>query len=339
MKKQVYFNAARREALGAHLAEAAATITAAGDTFRELFPALAWNTRALWVLAFEPEAREHYCREILKQEEEASRLPCDWDREEPKGLPPYPMAGVTPAPRPEPLSEELRLNRKLVEIRTRAPRERIQALGNTPYLEDYLRAGVLYIGKAGDTLTAKDAEARLDDFCTLFAEGKQQADFVEGVERMRAAAAALAQAFQDTEEAAQGERFASILSNCRSDYSPARLELLAGDSRMHYGYSAVRLMEPDAAARALVTLFGLEREAKGAAKFYNLAGIWAYNQQEAEAAAGCELKEGTKYPQRHPYLFASHSHLVSAEGPKGPASILVQDKPRPKFCRPLAEFK
>lgn len=289
MRKQVYFDEARRGALADRLAEAAATITATGELFREHFPGLAWNTRALWVLAFEPGARAHYCKEILEREAEASKLPCDWDRPDNTDPKPRDIAGFIYNPRPEPLSEEIRLNRKFVEIRTRELRGKIQALGGIPFLEDFLRAGVLSIGKDGETLTAKDAEVRLDDFCTLFAEDKQQAAFVEAVERMRAAALALAEASQDAAKAAQGAPGAPLLSNCAGDYAPARLELLA-EPRTGYGYDAIRLLDPEAVPRALITAFDLERKERKP-KFYNRAGAWAYTREEAEAAAGCSLPE------------------------------------------------
>lgn len=321
MKKQVYFNAARREALGARLAEAAATITAAGDTFRELFPSLAWNTRALWVLAFEPEAREHYCKEILKREEEATRLPCRWDYNPQPFRPGYDMPGAPAAPTPEPLPEAIRLNRKFVEIRTQQTRERIQALGSIPFLWDYLRAGVLSIGRKGETITAKNAGALLDEFCTLFAEGREQVEFVEKVEALQAAALALSQAFGKLGEAAQGGRFASLLEHCASDYDAARLDLLA-ESRLFYPFARIRLLEKDAAARALITFFDLERTEKRP-KFYNEAGGWAYERKDAEEAAGFELRGN---------LALWTAHRAAYPDPLPRADL-------PKFCRPLANFK
>ena len=289
MRKQVYFDEARRAALADRLPEAVDTINTARDTFREHFPGLTWDTRALWVLAFEPGARAHYCKEILEREAEASKLPCDWDRPDNTDPKPREIAGFIYNPRPEPLSEEIRLNRKFVEIRTRDLRAKIQALGGILFLEDYLRAGVLSIGKDGQTLTAKEADARLDEFCTLFAEDKQQAAFVEGVERMRAAALALAEAAQDTAKAAQGTAGAPLLSNCVGDYGPARLDLLA-EPRACYGYNVIRLMDPEAVPRALITAFDLERKERKP-KFYNRAGAWDYTREEAEAAAGCVLPE------------------------------------------------
>ena len=321
MRKQVYFDAERRAALGAHLAEAAATITAAGEIFREHFPALAWNTRALWVFAFEPEARDHYCKEILKREAEASRLPCRWDYEPAPFLPGYDMPGAPAKPAPEPLPEAVRLNRKFVEIHTREQREKIQALGSIPFLWDYLRAGVLSIGRKGETITARNAEALLDEFCTLYAEGREQIDFVEKVEGLRAAAVALSQAFGKLGEAAQGGRFVSLLEHCASDYDTTRLDLLAG-SRLLYPFSRIRLLEKDATARALVTFFDLER-AGGGAKFYNHAGGWTYEQKDAEEAAGFEMRGN---------LALWSTHRAAYPDPLPGANS-------PKFCRPLAAFK
>ena len=321
MRKQVYFDAARRGALADRLAEAAATITAAGEIFREHFPGLAWNTRALWVLAFEPEAREHYCKEILEREAEASKLPCAWDRKDNLEPKPREIAGFIYNPRPEPLSEEIRLNRKFVEIRTRATREKIQALGSIPFLWDYLRAGVLSIGKDGETLTAKDADARLDEFCTLYAEGKQQVAFVEGVEGLRGAAVALAQAFGKLGEAAQGGRFVSLLEHCASDYDTTRLDLLA-ECRLFYPYAGIRLLDPEAVPRALITFFDLGRTEKRP-KFYNHAGGWAYTKEEAEEAAGIKMLGNLA-------LWSSHRRAYPDPLP---------DAREPKICRPLATFR
>ena len=317
MRKQVYFYEARRAALADRLAETAGIVSLAGDTLQALFPGLTWDTRALWVFAFEQEAREHYCKEILKEEAEASKLPCEWDREDNTEPAPREIAGIIYNPRPEPLSEEIRVNRRFVEIRTREIREKIQALGWALYLEDYLRAGVLTIGKAGELVIAKDADARLDDFCTLYAEDKQQAAFVEGVERMQTAAAALAAAYEGTAKAMEGERWAPLLGRCAGDYDPTRLDLLAAP----FNTSRMRLVGENIPARALITFFNLERE-QGRPKFYNEAGVWAYTLEEAEAAARCKLK-GLQIGARHPRLYRA---------------VASSEYAAPIFCRPLESF-
>ena len=321
MRKQVYFNEARRAALADRLPDAVDAITAAGEIFREHFPGLTWNTRALWVLAFEPEAREHYCKEILEREAEASKLPCAWDRKDNLEPKPREIAGFIYNPRPEPLSEEIRLNRKFVEIRTRATREKIQALGGIPYLWDFLRAGVLSIGKDGQTLTAKDADALLDEFCTLYAEGREQVEFVEKVEALQAAAVGLSQAFGKLGEAAQGGRFVSLLEHCASDYDATRLDLLA-ECRLFYPYAGIRLLDPEAVPRALITFFDLGWTEKRP-KFYNEAGGWAYTKEEAEEAAGIKMQGN---------LALWSTHRAAYPDPLPGANS-------PKFCRPLAAFK
>lgn len=255
MKKAVIFDAARRAALETFLPDAAAKVTAAGDAVRASFPALTWNTLFVWVLCCEKAAADDLCRQVLEDAASAAGLSCDWDERHP--------------------SEETRINRKLVELQARQTLAALRGLYHLAGLETFLRAGVLRIGSNGETITAQDAAARLDDFCTLNAETKEQAAFVAAWERTQRAALELQAAYTDLCASAQDAAARAELESRAGDYDAA--ELWAGS---YY------LTAQDAAARALISYFDLSGKTDAAPKFYNLAGVLAYTGKDAAQVIG-----------------------------------------------------
>ena len=280
MKKHVFTDTARLKRLENCLPIAAERVTAAGDAMRAQFPALPWNTRALWVLAFEPGARDYLCKIILQRGADAAGLCCAWDKED---YTPKVVNVILPeeVEHPAPLSAEIKLNRKFVERDTETARAPFRGLDAVPELETYLRTGVLSIGKKGETITAPDAAERLEDFCTLYAETDAQAAFVENLEKMQNAAGEMSAAYVKTlaQLPAQARRH---LSANAGFYMPTLGALAQGGQ--------IALTAKDAAARALITFFNLARPGVEAApKFYNLAGIWNYTAEDANALIGCKL--------------------------------------------------
>ena len=278
MKQAVFIDTARLERLEHLLPKVAEKVTAAGDAMRAQFPALPWNTRALWILAFEPGAREHLCKIILQRAADAAGLYCAWDR--PDVEPPKVQNVILKdtIERPQPLSAEIKLNRKFVERDTETARAPFLALSGLPELETLLRAGALMIGKKGETLTAPE---RLADFCTLYAETPQQAAFVENLGRMRDAAANMSAAYLKTLAGLPAQARKELSANA-GFYMPTLGALAQGGQ--------IALTAEDAAARALITFFNLARPGvEPAPKFYNLAGVWNYTAEDANALIGCKL--------------------------------------------------
>ena len=117
--------------------------------------------------------------------------------------------------------------------------------------------------------------ARLDDFCTLNAETKEQAAFVAAWERTQRAALDLQAAYTDLCASAQDAAARAELESRAGDYDAA--ELWAGS---YY------LTAQDAAARALISYFDLSGKTDAAPKFYNLAGVLAYTGKDAGQVIG-----------------------------------------------------
>lgn len=283
-KQAVFIDAARLKNLENNLQPVADIVTAAGDAMRANFPALTWNTRALWILAFEPDARAYLCQLIRERAADTAGLSCAWELGDPQ--PPKIVLEILPKwcemkEPPAPLSEEIKFNRRLVELQTKDARVPFLAL-DACGIEPYLRTGVLSIDAEGRTQIAEDAAARLADFCTLYAETPQQAAFLELLERMRKAAAEMSAAYVKTLAGLPAPARKELAANA-GFYMPT---LGALDSR-----GEIRLTAKDAAPRALLSFFGLTNACPDdAPKFYNLAGIWDYTAEDARALLGCELK-------------------------------------------------
>ncbi len=274
MKKHVFTDTARLKRLENALPIAAQRVAAAGDAMRAQFPALPWNTRALWVLAFEPAAREYLCNEILQRAADAAGMPCEWGRED---YTPKVVNIILPdeVEHPAPLSEETKFNRRLIMMQTKEARAPFLGLDAVPELETLLRTGVLSIGKKGETITAPDAAERLEDFCTLYAETDAQATFVENLEGMRKAAADMSAAYLKTLAGLPAQARKELAANA-GFYMPNLGAIASGGQ--------IRLAAEDANARALISFFGLARPGvEKAPKFYNRAGVWDYTAEDANA--------------------------------------------------------
>lgn len=258
MKKAVFIDEARRKSLDVFLQGTADKITAAGNAVKANFPALTWNTLCAVVLHNESAARDYLCRMILDATAERLKLPCYWDEQHPV--------------------EETRLNRKLVDLQARDVYAPIKDFNGVAYLETYLRTGAITINKKGQTVIAEDAAARLDDFCTVYAETEEQARFVAGVERMQRAALELEAAYQDTCATLTAKTHRAALGACAWAYKAAQFGLVPGAA------GTIQLTAKDATARALISYFDRTRDT--APKFYNLAGILAYTGEDAAKAVG-----------------------------------------------------
>ena len=279
MKKHVFTDTARLKRLEDCLPIAAQRVAAAGDAMRAQFPALPWNTRALWVLAFEPAAREYLCNEILQRAADAAGMPCEWGREDytPKVVN---VILVDEVEHPAPLSEEIKFNRRLVELQTKDTRAPFLALDGCG-IEPFLRTGALYIDAEGRTQIATDAAERLADFCTLYAETPQQAAFVAALDAMKAEAAKMSAAYLKALAVLPAQARKEMSANA-GFYMPTLGALASGGQ--------IRITAEDATPRALISFFGLARASRDAApKFYNLAGIWDYTAEDAAALLGCNL--------------------------------------------------
>lgn len=268
MKEKVFVFEAKRQELTAGLSDAVARVSALGDVVKAVLPRVSFGVPFLWALMDCEHARPFYplrqllTDEILNQSAKESGLKCGpgWG-EKTRG---YVEVLVRSDAHPLAyLSDDVRLNRKFVELQCK---KEADALRSFKIDEAYLRAGVIVIDKIGNAKPAKDAAARLDDFCTLYAETEDQATFVAGLERMQRAALDLEQAYKDTCASLPAEgAHRAALEACTWDYDPDQFGLTPSAA------GTIRLTDQDAAARALISYF--DRDQDTAPKFYNRAGV------------------------------------------------------------------
>lgn len=275
MKEKVFFYEAKCRALTAGLSDAAARVSALGQVVKAAFPGVSFGVPFLWALfGWEHllpwySLRQYLADTLLNNAAKASGLNCGpgWG-EKTRGYVEtevlgneHPLAG---------LSDDARLNRKLIELQCR---KEANALLHFSIDREYLRAGVIVIDKDGNAAPAQDAAARLEDFCTLYAETKEQAAFVEKIERMQRAALELERAYKEACASlpAKGAHRAA-LEACAWGYNPGQYELTPA------GVGTIQLTARDAAARALISYFDRVRDA--APKFYNRAGVQSISPAE-----------------------------------------------------------
>ncbi len=305
MKKVVFFDSKRREALEANLATTANIVTATGNVVKNHFDNLIWCTQLVWVLRYEAEARKQLCQAILKETAKREGLACEWE----KGTPTAPavklLALEETIERPQPLSEETRINRKLCELKVKDTLTAIEDIGGAANLEVYLRTGVIYIDKKGQTAIADDAADRLNDFCTLCAETEEQAAFISTVEKMQAAARDLENAYKEICKVNVHPIARREITACGSEYDQSRYRLTSDQN------GALRLTAEDTAARALITFFGLSR-IRRIPKFYNNAGVYAYTAHDAAKLLGREL-EALQIRRYYPEYYKTDAYTGQLE--------------------------
>jgi len=281
MKEKVFVFEAKRQALAAGLNDAAARATALGGIVKTAFPGVSFGVPFLWALMNCNHARPFYSLRqlladtLLNNAAKASGLDCGpgWDERTRGYVATDVLGNEHPLAR---LSDDARLNRKFIELQCK---KEANALLSFAIERDYLRAGVIEIDQSGEAHAAQDAAARLEDFCTLYAETKEQAAFAANLERMQRAALALEKAYKDTCASlpAKGAHRGALEALAWA-YNPAQFELTPASA------GTIRLTAQDAAARALISYFDRTRDT--APKFYNQKGVPTIGAAELFAITG-----------------------------------------------------
>lgn len=299
---QIYFNAKLFHKLKTFLPLFADRVTAAGEVMRKHFPSIPWNTRTLWLVCGETSVRAYLCDQINRQEAKQQKRECEWGRREPG--PGYIDPETSPLWRdvaaadvqPEPLSPKVKRNRRFVMDNTRPDREAIMCLAWNELSDAFLRTSVVSVSDKGKTVVSRDADALLRDFCTLYAETKEQRVFVQLLEKVRADVPKVAvnlTAAAAVLPATSRLAFSSVTSSFLKNYS--RVELAQG--------GRILLSEDYAIPRALITYFRLASSVLDAPKFYNRAGYWAYQPDDVKAITGSAGGSVADMKQRVPELY------------------------------------
>ena len=277
MKEKVFVLEAKRQALAAGLSDAAARVTALGKIVKAAAPQITFGVPFLWAL-MDCSARPWYplrqllADMILNAAAKKAGLDCGpgWNEKTRGYVETQALENAHPLAH---LSDDAKLNRKFVELQCR---KEVNAVLTFAIERDYLRAGLIVIGKDGEAAPAQDAAARLEDFCTLYAETKEQAAFIANLERMQRAAQELQAAFKDTCASLPAKQHRAALEDCSAAYDPAGFGLVPSGT--------ISLTAQDATARALISYF--DRTQDAAPKFYNLAGRRTISPAELFAITG-----------------------------------------------------
>ena len=211
------------------------------------------------------------------------------------------------------LSDDARLNRKFVETQHRAATGKIDGFKIDAA---YLRTGALSIGENGETITAPDAAQRLEEFCTLYAETKEQSAFVAKLAELTAAAVSLEKTYKDFCDLAPTKAGREALRRNLWRYDHGRFDLT--DAHGTCGTALHYADDKDAAARALITFFGLSGKTDTAPKFYNLANVPAYGLADLYTITGgligekdAPKAEEDAAPKRRTYLAEFYPRIVT----------------------------
>ena len=165
----------------------------------------------------------------------------------------HPLAGI---------SDDVRLNRKIVELECGETARYLQFFGLD---RDYLRMGAFDFDEEGTVKPVSDAAAKIGVFCTLYADSREQADFVKSLSMLRAAADDLWEAFSDTCGKIPNIRYKRLFAQCANDYTPSEMRVMNT-----YGMERISIADEDTIPRVLITFF--ERTTDRSPKFYNRAG-------------------------------------------------------------------
>lgn len=266
MKEQLFSNDELRQQLTNSLPGAADYITETGARLRRLFPGLVWATPTLWALGQYADLRESLCKQIREKKAEEMQLVCSYGELNP--------------------SEEIRLNRKLVEMSARADISAISGF-SLAAIEPYLRCGALSIDAAGNTITAPNAAALIADYCAVFVESAQEKEFVQSLAALKDAAQALEGAHANLCKCVCTAAGKKALEGGKHFYSIHRLPI--GDN--------LRLADKDAIFRAFVA-YCIPLRKREQPHFYNAEGrkvisiaeLYALTGYKPQATAALRLK-------------------------------------------------
>ena len=125
--------------------------------------------------------------------------------------------------------------------------------------------GAFDFDEEGTVKPVSDAAAKIGVFCTLYADSREQADFVKSLSMLRAAADDLWEAFSDTCGKIPNIRYKRLFAQCANDYTPSEMRVMNT-----YGMERISIADEDTIPRVLITFF--ERTTDRSPKFYNRAG-------------------------------------------------------------------
>ena len=241
MRELLFTSEQRQRTLEGGIEKAVKKIEALQKVVAEELPGVVWCNNFIWALAQYPDIKTHYYEKIMRSKAAQRKLNCDF--------------GATL------VSEDVRLNRKIVELETRPALETIYGFLKLSAVHEYLRAGIITIARKGTVDVAPDARERIAQFCSVYIESAQEKAFVGNLRALQEAAKKAEKLHGDFAASVKAPGGRDAVTQCVRYYMADRFELVPG----------LRLMSPGMIWCAFIAF--CTRIRKGdAPHFYNKAG-------------------------------------------------------------------
>lgn len=242
MKEKIYTSEKLRRNLENGLNNAARKLETLQKVAARDLPGSVWCNNFIWALVQYPDIKLHYRGRILEDKAAHLGLTCDF--------------GATL------VSEDVKLNRKIVELETRQPFETISGFLRLSDIHTYLRAGAIYIDEKGIVKIAANASKLIETFCSVYIESTQEKSFVNNLNALQDAAKRLEKLHSEFVNSIDVPGGKEAAKWCARYYMSDKFELVHG----------LRLNAANMIWRAFIAFRTRIRE-NDSPHFYNRAGI------------------------------------------------------------------
>lgn len=241
MKEKIYTSEKLRRNLEIGLNNAAMKLETLQKVVAQDLPGSVWCNNFIWALAQYPDIKFHYRGRILKDKAAHLGLTCDF--------------GATL------VSEDVKLNRKIVELETRQPFETISGFLRLSDIHTYLRAGAIYIDEKGTVKIAANASKLIETFCSVYIESAKEKAFIDSLNALQGTAKRLEELHSEFINSIEVTGGKEAAKRCVRYYMSDRFELVQG----------LRLNAPNMIWRAFIAFCTSIRK-NDSPHFYNKAG-------------------------------------------------------------------
>lgn len=242
MKEKIYTHERMRLKLENGLNDAARKLETLQEVAAQDLPGSVWCNNFIWALAQYPDIKFHYRERILKDKAAQMGLNCYF--------------GATF------VSEDISLNRKLVELEARQSIDTISEFMRLTDVHTYLRAGAIFIDKKGTVKIADDASKLIEAFCSVYIESAKEKAFVDRLNALQSTVKKMEQLHGELVDSIEVPGGQEAAKWCIRYYMSDRFEIVQG----------LRLNSPNMVWRGFVT-FCTSMRKNDSPHFYNKAGI------------------------------------------------------------------
>lgn len=242
MKEKIYTSEQMRRNLENGLNNAARKLETLQKVAARDLPGSVWCNNFIWALVQYPDIKFHYRERILKDKAAHLGLTCDF--------------GATL------VSEDVKLNRKIVELETRQPFETISGFLRLSDIHTYLRAGAIYIDEKGTVKIAANASKLIETFCSVYIESAKEKAFIDNLNALQGTAKRLEEQHSEFVNSIDVPGGKEAAKWCARYYMSDKFELVQG----------LRLNAANMIWRAFIAFCTRIRK-NDSPHFYNRAGI------------------------------------------------------------------